>query len=141
MHALIDGGFYSRHEAILLVTEMALITTCLATIVWLAAPYIHPNAGRIGIAIRAVLETWLLLVLYTSAVVICRDHWTPAKGMSEYAAFMPVIGHVNAAFFAEAGWLEYVIVVIPAMSVLSGLLALCLDFYQRRMGSKAKVAS
>jgi hypothetical protein len=46
------------------------------------------------------------------------------------SAFMPFVGHVNAVFFAEMGWVNFSIVVIPAMSVLSGLLASTLDFLQ-----------
>ena len=141
MRASIEGGFYRYHEALGLVIGMALITTCLAAIVWVASPYIHPNARRIGIAIRTVLETGLLLLLYTSAVVIWRDHWTPTKGMSEEAAFMPVVGHFNAAFFAEAGWLEYLIAVVPAMSVLSGLLAFSIASCQRTRESRTNQAS
>jgi hypothetical protein len=37
----------------------------------------------------------------SSVVFIWRQHWTPAEGMTEEAAFMPFVGHVNAAFFAE----------------------------------------
>lgn len=141
MHAVVDGGFYSHHEALRLVIEMSLLTTCFVVIVWLVSPYIHRSQSRIGLAIKTALETWLVLALYTSAVFIWRDHWTPAKGMSEGAAFMPIIGHVNAAFFAEDGWLEYFIAVIPAMSVLSGILTSSMDSLQRPRQVKTQVKS
>ena len=111
---------------------MAVLTTCLVSIVWIVSPYIHRSQRRIGLAIKTALETWLILALYTSAVFMWRDHWNPAKGMSEETAFMPIIGHVNAAFFAEFGWLEYFIAVVPAMSVLSGILTSTMDFLQRQ---------
>jgi len=132
MSSTVNGGFYSHNEALRLVTEMAVLTTCLVSIVWIVSPYIHRSQRRIGLAIKTALETWLILALYTSAVFMWRDHWNPAKGMSEEAAFMPIIGHVNAAFFAEFGWLEYFIAVVPAMSVLSGILTSTMDFLQRQ---------
>jgi hypothetical protein len=141
MHATVNGGFYTHNVALRLVIEMSLITTCLIAIVWIASPYMHQSQRWIGLAIKTALETWLLLALYTSAVFMWRDHWNPAKGMSEGAAFMPVIGHVNAAFFAESGWLEYFIAVIPAMSVLSGILTSSMDFLQRPRQIKTQARS
>ena len=143
MHATVNGGFYTRNEALWLVIAMSVITCCLVTVVWMASPYIHRSQGWIGLAIKTSLETWLILALYTSAVFMWRDQWTPAKGMTEEAAFMPVIGHVNAAFFAEFGWLEYFIAIVPAMSVLSGILTSVMDSLQRprQIGTQATSGS
>src|SRR5579871_5523373 len=62
-------------------------TAGLAAIPWIVASYIHRSDRRISRAVMTVLETWLILELYTSAVIIWRQHWMPAKGMSEDEAF------------------------------------------------------
>jgi len=50
--------------------------------------------------------------------------------MSDSAAFMPFVGHINAAFFSDFLWLEYIVAVIPFVSLLSGVLTPG-DFLQR----------
>jgi len=63
-------------------------------------------------------------------VIVLRQHWTAEKGMSDSAAFMPFVGHINAAFFSDFLWLEYIVAVIPFVSLLSGVLTPG-DFLQR----------
>jgi hypothetical protein len=131
MGAQVQGGFYTYREAVLLAIEMSLLTTALTATVWIVSPYIHRQATWISLAIKTVLETGFVLALYTAAVFTWRQHWTPEKGMSESAAFMPFVGHINAAFFAEFLWLEYLVAVVPFVSLLSGVLTPALDFMQR----------
>lgn len=47
--------------------------------------------------------------------------------MTDSAAIGPIVGPVNAEFFAEYGFLEYFIVVVPLASVVSGLLSASID--------------
>jgi hypothetical protein len=35
------GSFHTRHEAVLLTIQMAMLTTCLTAVVWIASWYIH----------------------------------------------------------------------------------------------------
>jgi hypothetical protein len=87
--------------------------------------------SQLSAEVKTVLETGVVLALYTVAVIAWREHWTPEKGMSESAAFMPFVGHINAAFFSDFLWLEYLVAVVPFVSVLSGVLTSAFDFLQR----------
>jgi hypothetical protein len=137
MSKQVGGGVLPLPEAIRLVVEMSLLTTTLAAIVWAAHPRIHRQGTWIGLAIKTTLETALILILYTAAVLFWRNEWTPGKGMSESAAFMPVIGHINAEFFSDFLWLEYLLVVVPLVSFLSGVLTVSFDVLQRRQQVKS----
>jgi hypothetical protein len=119
-------------DALQLVLEMGGILTFLTVIVWLIAPRIHRRIRLSGLAIRTTLETAAILLAYVALVCVWRDTWTPARGMSESAAFMPFLGHVNAAFLAEAGPIGFVIAVVPFVAILSGILTLAAEFWRRR---------
>ena len=85
-----------------------------------------------GRAIGTALETAAILFAYTALVLSWRETWTPALGMSETAAFLPILGHVNAEFFAEEGFWEFLIVVLPFVSLVSGALTLGSELIRRR---------
>lgn len=131
MSAFIHGGRYGYREALHLTITMAGITTTLCGVVWLSSPILHRKQTWIGLALKTTLETGVMLFLYTAAVVWWRDQWTPEKGMTDAAAFMPIVGHINAAFFAEYGFLEFLVVVTPLVAILSGVLTPAFDFLQR----------
>jgi hypothetical protein len=116
------GNFYTYNEAVLLTIQMALLTTCLTAVVWIVSPYVHKNLNRISLGVTTVVETVIVLALYTAVVFAWRQNWRPEKGLSESAAFMPFVGHINAAFFSDFLWLEYLVAVVPLMSLLSGIL-------------------
>ena len=81
------GSFRTHHEAALLTIQMAMLTTCLTTVVWIASPYIHKRVTWLSLGIKTALETGGVLILYTAAVLAWRNNWTPEKGMSDSAAF------------------------------------------------------
>ncbi len=117
MGAQVQGGFYTYRGAVILTVEMSLLTTGLTAIVWIVSPYLHQHSTWISLTIKTALETGLVLTLYAAAVFAWRQQWTLEKGMSESAAFMPFVGQVNAAFFAEFLWLEYLVAVVPFASL------------------------
>jgi hypothetical protein len=122
-------------DAIPLAVEMAAIVTCLAIIVWFLAPRIHRRLGLAGLTLAVALETATVNIAYMAIVLAWRDSWTPARGMTESAAFMPILGHVNAEFFAEAGFLEFLIVVIPFVALLSGVLTFGFALLEKKIKS------
>lgn len=132
MSAQGKGGFPENPEAFSLTLKMSLLMTAFASVIWFASPIIHKQKRWVGLAIKIALETAAILAIYGVIVVAWRNSWAPEKGMSEAAAFIPIVGHVNAAFFAEYGFLEYFIVVLPLVSAISGSLSLFFDFIQSR---------
>lgn len=130
MNRAVGGGAYTLRQAVLLTVAMAGVTTVLAAVVWIVSPFFHKRQTWLGLAFKTAVETGVILCLYTGAVVAWRQNWTPAKGLTEEAAFMPVIGHLNATFFSDFLWLEYLIVVVPLVSILSGVLMSLFDVLQ-----------
>jgi hypothetical protein len=114
---------------------MAAIVTCLTMVVWFLAPRIHRQLGRAVFALAVALETAAATLAYVAIVLAWRESWTPAQGLTESAAFMPILGHVNAEFFAEAGFLEFLIVVIPFVALLSGILTFGFALLERKIQS------
>jgi hypothetical protein len=131
MSAVIHGGAYAFSEALHLTIAMAGIATVLCSIVWLLSPILHKKQTWVGLALCTTLEAGVMLALYAGLVVWWRDQWTPQKGMTEAAAFMPVIGHINAVFFSDFLFLEFLIVVTPLLAVVAGILTPVFDFLQR----------
>ena len=127
-----EGGYRTLSQAIHLTIEMSVLTTVLAAITWFVSRRIHRRATWIGLAIKTALETAVVLTLYTALVIFWREQWTPEKGLSDSAAFMPVVGHINAEFFADFGWLTYLVVVVPFVSLLSGVLTSLFNFLQNQ---------
>ena len=126
------GSFRTHHEAALLTIQMAMLTTCLTAVVWIASSYIHKRVTWLSLGIKTALETGSVLILYTAAVLAWRNNWTPEKGLSESAAFLPFVGHINAAFFSDFLWLEYLVAVVPLMSLLSGILTVATSKFDKR---------
>jgi hypothetical protein len=134
----VAGGARSFSQATILTIEMSLLTTVLASIVWLLSPRLHKEQTWLGLAVRTAIETAAILILYTALVLVWRQQWKPADGLSASAAFLPFIGNVNAAFFSEFLWLEYLICVIPLTAILSGVLTSSFDFLQDRRQLKGR---
>ncbi len=132
MRGQVSGGFRTFSQAVVLVIGMATITTVLTAIVWILSPRLHRELSWIGLALRTCGETAIILILYAALVFAWRETWSPARGMSESASFLPIVGHINAEFFAEAGWLEFLIVVVPFVSLFSGALTSSVDFLQEQ---------
>jgi hypothetical protein len=137
MNRAVGGGAHSLRQAMLLTVAMSGVTTALAAVVWITSPFLHKSQTWLGLAFKTAFETGLILCLYTAVVFACRQSWTPAKGLTEEAAFMPVLGHVNAAFFSDFLWLEYLFAVVPVVSILSGALTSVFDVLQKQRQLKS----
>jgi hypothetical protein len=122
-------------DATSLTVEMATIVTGLAIVVWFLASRIHRRLGLAGLTLAVALETATVNIIYMVIVLAWRESWTSARGMTETAAFMPILGHVNAEFFAEAGFWEFLIVVIPFVALLSGILTFGFALLERKIKS------
>jgi hypothetical protein len=130
MNRVVGGGEYTPRQAFLLTVAMSGLTTTLAAVVWIVSPFLHKRQTWLGLAFKTAIETGAILCLYTAVVFARRQSWTPAKGLTEEAAFMPVLGHLNAAFFSDFLWLEYLMAVVPFVSILSGVLTSMVDALQ-----------
>jgi hypothetical protein len=133
----VNDRVLSLSEARRCVIEMSILTTTLAAIVWVAHPHILKQGRWMRLAIITTLQTALVLIAYTAAVFFWRNQWTPAQGMSDSAQFMPIVGHINAEFFSDFLWLEYLVVVVPLVSLLSGALTMFFSFLQMRQQMKS----
>ena len=51
------GSFRTHHEAVLLTIQMAMLTTCLTAVVWIASSYIHKRVTSLSLGIKTALET------------------------------------------------------------------------------------
>lgn len=119
-------------DAVPLVLEMGCVVTALTVIAWVIGKRLHRRMGLVGTTIGTTLETAVILFAYTALVLAWREGWTPARGMSESAAFLPILGHINAEFFGNEGFWEFLIVVLPFISLLSGVLTFGFEFIHKR---------
>ncbi len=119
--SLIRGGYYQRNQALALVAEMGLIITALVTIVWLLVRRRKTGGSPARLVWKVTWRTWLLLVIYAAAV-FASVQFGHGKVPLNDSAFLPVLGHVNSHFFSEAGWLTFLLNVIPIMGCISGVL-------------------
>lgn len=116
---LIQGGYYQPHQALALVTKMALVVTVLTGIVWwfIIRRRKTDNAGRA--AWTAAWQTAVVMAGYAVFVVGWRQlSGTPASD----SAFVPILGHINSHFFSEVGGLTFLLDVTPVMGCISGIL-------------------
>lgn len=119
---LIRGGFYERNQALVLVSKMGLIISVLTTIVWLLAKWRPAGLPRWRLGWKVAWKTAVILTAYALIVLLRRQLWTPSQGMNDYAAFLPIVGHVNGQFLSEFGWLSFLLQVVPTVALLSGVL-------------------
>jgi hypothetical protein len=115
-----DGALTST-DATSLTIEMSVLMTVLTVTAWSLSARVHRTATRVRLSAAVTIETAVILALYVFVVIMWRQHWTPEKGLTESAAFMPVLGHMNSFFFADYGWLQYLLVDVPLASILSGI--------------------
>jgi hypothetical protein len=113
----------TRLVALELVMEMSLIITLLTAGAWLV--YSRNSKGTRTLwmrLVKAFFSTAVVLVAYLVLVLVRRNLWTQAQGMSVYDQFLPVIGRINAEFLGEFNWLTFLTEVIPVMSLFSAAL-------------------
>jgi hypothetical protein len=119
---MVKGGVYSFSQALFLAFKLSVLTTILTSLVWLLSPLFHKQQSKLELAIKTAVESGLILIIYTAVVFFWRQQWSPEKGMSEAGAFIPFLHHVNAEFFSEFLWMEYLVCVVPVVAILSGIL-------------------
>lgn len=137
MNRAVGGGAYTLHQAVLLTVAMSAVTTVLAAVVWVLSPFVHKRQTWLQLAFKTAVETGAILCFYVAVVLAWRQNWAPSKGLTDEAAFIPVIGHLNAIFFSEFLWMEYLIAVVPLVSILSGILMPLSDGLQSRRQLKS----
>lgn len=101
---------------------MGLIVTVLVGIVWLVVRRRVAADRTWRLARNVAWKTALVLLAYGFIVVARRQLWRPEQGISESSQFLPLVGHVNGAFFSEFKWLSFIFVVVPTIGCLSGML-------------------
>lgn len=120
--AQIRGGVYSRNQALSLVFKMGLITTILTGLAWLFVRRSR-KVDQWSLMVWSVIwRTALLEIGYAFLVVARRQLWKPNQGLGDSNMFLPIVGHLNAQFFAEWKWLSFLLLVVPAVGVISGIL-------------------
>ena len=116
---LIRGGYYERHQALVLVTKMGLIVTVLTSFVWSFILIRKKSSNPQRAAWTAAWQTALVMAGYTAFVVGWRQFGgTPASDN----AFVPILGSINSHFFSEVGGLSFLLNVAPIMGCVSGIL-------------------
>jgi hypothetical protein len=134
--AQIRGGVYSHNQALALVLKMGLITTALTGVTWFYAGRLRKVAERRLMIWGVIWRTALLEAGYAFLVVARRQLWRPSQGLGDSNMFLPIVGRLNAQFFAEWKWLSFLLLVVPAAGVISGILyylyAKASIFYERR---------
>lgn len=119
---LTDGGSESKSQASVRVEEMGAILTLLVVAVILVNGRLKAKRSLFKSAWSVGWKVVLVLLGYGVLVESWREFWTPARGLSDTAMFLPVVGSVNARFFAEVGWLIYLFQVAPLLSIISVVL-------------------
>jgi hypothetical protein len=118
---LVADGYEPERTALIQVAEMGCIVAALAV----TARFFHGRSNCQRSAVKAGCslswKTALLLFGYGLLVMLWRESWTPARGISDYAMFLPVLGVVNARFFSEVGWIIYLVELLPMVSVIAAI--------------------
>ena len=121
MTSLVKGGFYNYDVALSLVLKMGLILTTMTAAVWVARKKCRNKTERQAVW-TVSWQSALLGIVYVSLALMRRELWRPDQKLSDDSMFLPIVGHVNAQFFSETGWLSFLLLVVPAMGAISGLL-------------------
>ena len=121
-----DFGVFVRDGAINLSTtrssviKMGFLLTVFTGATWLfALRQRQPARSLFRRSWNITWQTWLVLFGYFLIIFIRRQTWEESKGESEWAMFF---GSLNTEFFAETGWIVFLIAVIPLSGLLSGIL-------------------
>lgn len=119
--AFADGGAYTHHAARVWASELAGIISLIVALVWLFSMN-RPQWRGISV-LRLAWNVFCLtgagLLIYAVIILARRYTWVQERGLNDWAMFY---GRLNARFFSEAGPLSYVLLVLPAASLLSALL-------------------
>jgi hypothetical protein len=122
---LIRDGYYVWREAVLLVIQMGLIMSILSGAIWFfQSRRVQCNRSLWKQGWGVFGGTALINLAYVFLVFMRRELWDPSQGINEDAMFLPLVGHVNGAFFSEFRWLSFVVFVIPMIGLISAMLFL-----------------
>jgi hypothetical protein len=124
MSSDITEGTVSIAAARLLTIELAGIICILLLPVQILPAFLWRKRSRLWIGMSTFGLAFIVLFLYAAFVWEWREHWDISKGMSENAAFGPVVGHINAYFFKEMMGLSYVFAVAPIVSTCVAIMSL-----------------
>lgn len=130
MGAQIAGGFRTLATAEIRTLELSSTLSCLIAPVWVFERMRRAQKSLWMLSWTACWQTAVVLLLYAGAIVVRRQSWQPSKGFDDWVMFF---GRFNAEFFAEAGPLSFVLMVIPLVSVISAILV----YMQEMIASRA----
>lgn len=116
----VRGGYYQENQALVLVAQMGLIVAVLTGIIWTVVAWRRTERRGWRLGWSVTWRTWIILILYVALVLFRREMWTPSQGTSDGAMFLPIVGHTNAHFLAEAEYISFLLQVIPVAGLLSG---------------------
>lgn len=133
MSAFIRGGAVEYNSAVQLCREMGLIVTLLAMLAWLIDAQWGKNPAWWRRVWQITCKTALVLFVYMAVVMARRELWHQSQGVNDWSMFF---GHLNAQFFAEVGWISFLFVVLPLMSLASGFLSLINVWWSAPRSSK-----
>jgi hypothetical protein len=118
----VTHGSEPKRTALIRVAEMGCIIVALAVSARLLRRASNEQRSAVKAGWSLSWKAALLLFGYGLLVVVWRQSWTPSRGTSDDAMFLPVLGGVNAAFFSEVGWIIYFVELVPILTVVAGLL-------------------
>jgi len=120
MPAFIRGGGLELGHARSACSAMGMILTLLTSLVWFVEERRSPGLSWWRVSWRITYRTAAILLAYLTVTMALRSLIHPGPLFNDRVTFL---GRVHAEFFAEVGWLSFAFVVIPLMSVISGVLS------------------
>jgi hypothetical protein len=125
----IDGGAYTREYALNRVMWFSSFITILMIPVWIWLTRTSTSQSGAKIFWKGAAYTLIVLVLYAFIVMQRRNSWRSSDGVNDWAMFY---GDTNGFFFSEVGVLSFALEVMPAVSIISGMLLVLERLIARR---------
>jgi hypothetical protein len=141
MSPLVRGGFYNYSRALQLVMGMGLVLTIPTCVIWLLRTRRHQASALWKDSWSVTWQTFVCMCAYLAIVLIRRQLWRPGQGINDNEMFLPLVGHLNAAFMSGAGWLSFLLQVIPLTCLVSGLLFCAQRYMDRRLARGDSISS
>jgi hypothetical protein len=124
LNSRISEGILSLGTARRLTIEMAGIICFILLPVQGLPLVLRHKVSRLWVSISTLVMAVIVLLLYAGFVWEWREHWDISKGLSESAAFGPLVGHINAQFFSGYDGLSYIIGVVPVVAITVAIMTL-----------------
>jgi hypothetical protein len=116
----IEGGRWTKQEAIFWTFQMAIVSAMLASIALLLSSYLFSPLKTMQGLLADFFMVGVTLAGYTGVNVWWRNSW---NGDLSKPAFLPLWNDVNAHFFYEWNWLNYLLFLSPLVAIFSAFLS------------------